>query len=198
MNVKGIYDARKGRLLALLLAAGVFFYLMEGYQLALFDAARERLGMLQSLYSAYPRAFTAGFVLTYSLLAAFFLPVTVVMSLLAGAIFGLIPGAALVAVGNTIAGTANFLLSRRFLYERVQSQYPKEVEKIRGGIAAHGWMYLMLLRLLPLLPAQVVNLVVGALPFRLFTFIWVTLVFSLPMLAFYVSIGTQLSWFREA
>lgn len=167
--------------------------LLQSYYETFFNFISNNLKLLQNYYASFPLIFIAIFLLAYSSLAALFMPVTLIMAIFAGAVFGLTEGLLFITLGNTIAGTANFLISRWVLFERVKENYSNEYSKISSGIEKHGWLYLIFLRLFPFLPAPVINLIVGALPFSLLAFIPITLIFSLPILTAYVLIGVKLA-----
>lgn len=190
---------RRGKytLLLWLLGIFVFFLVMERYQEPVFAYAQASWESLSVQYQAHPVAFSAGFAAVYAAVVASFLPISLVLDLLAGAIFGVVWGTLLTSFGNTIGAVLNFLAARFLLRGKVLRAYPQEMERIKTGIAKDGWYYLMILRILPLVPGQGISVVVGASPFPLSTFAWVTLVFSVPMLAFYVFVGTQLSQLRR-
>lgn len=194
MNIKNIYkESRLKRLVGWLLVITLLFILIGGYQTTLTRFIALHLDVLRNHYADFPRLFSLGYLLTYICLAGCFVPITLTMALLAGAVFGIPAGLIFLSVAYTSAATINFMLSRFFLYKKIHKEYASELQWIDAGIKKYGWLYLIFLRLVPLLPGQVINLVVGALPFRLSIFIPITWIFSLPLLTIYIIISMHLA-----
>ncbi len=166
--------------------------LAEGLRPVLLEILKDKIDVLQQWRSNYPLPTMMGFAVLYTFSATVFLPVHFISAVMAGAVFGIPLGTVLVAVASLSGASANFLLSRYVLYPRVKRNYRRQMKKMVRGLRRYGWMYLAALRLFPGAPATAVNLVAGVLPYRLFTFQWVTLVFSLPLQIFYVSLGLKL------
>ncbi len=134
----------------------------------------------------------AGFLL-YVLVAALSLPGAAVMTLAIGALFGLVTGVILVSFASTIGATLAFLASRYLLREAVQNRFGTKLTAINDGIARDGAFYLFTLRLVPVFPFFLINLLMGltAMPTR--TFYWVSQTGMLAGTVVYVNAGTQLA-----
>ena len=135
----------------------------------------------------------AAFFAVYVAVAAASLPGAAVLTIAAGALFGWLHGTVLVSFASTIGASLAFLLARFALRERLRQRHRERLRKIDAGMARDGWRYLLSLRLVPVFPFFLVNLLAGltALPLR--TFYWVSQLGMLPATLVYVYAGTQLA-----
>jgi pyruvate/2-oxoglutarate dehydrogenase complex dihydrolipoamide dehydrogenase (E3) component/uncharacterized membrane protein YdjX (TVP38/TMEM64 family) len=129
----------------------------------------------------------------YVAVAAMALPGAVVMTLAAGALFGLGWGLLIVSFASTIGATLAFLASRWLLGGWVQSRFGDRLTAMNTGIARDGGFYLFTLRLVPAVPFFAINLAMGLTPIRPWTFYWVSQVGMLAGTLIYVNAGTQLA-----
>lgn len=134
-----------------------------------------------------------GFFVLYVLVTALSIPGAAVLTLAAGALFGLVAGTVLVSFASTLGATLAFLSARFVLRDSLQARYGDRLRSINDGIKRDGGFYLFTLRLVPLFPFFVINLLSGltALPTR--TFYWVSQLGMLPGTLAYVFAGTQLA-----
>lgn len=169
----------------------VFFALGFGEYLAL-DHLKAKQQTFEEFH-AYNRALTLGaYVLLYIGVTALSLPGAAVLTLAAGALFGFLPALLVASFASSIGATAAFLLSRFVLREGVRKRFGKHLEAVDAGIRRDGAFYLFTLRLVPIFPFWVVNLLMGLSPMRMGTFFWVSLLGMLPGTAVYVNAGTRL------
>lgn len=131
--------------------------------------------------------------LIYAAVTALSLPGATIMSLATGALFGFWAGSLLVSFASTIGATLAFLVSRYLLRDRVQQRFGGKLKGINEGVAKEGAQYLFLLRLVPVFPFFLINLLMGLTPMRATTFYWVSQVGMLPGTLVYVNAGTQLA-----
>ena len=115
------------------------------------------------------------------------------MSLVAGALFGVVTGTIIVSFASSIGATLAFLSARFLLRDWVQSKFGERLKAIDDGIARDGAMYLFTIRLIPLFPFFVVNLLMGLTRIKTRTFYWVSQIGMLPATAVFVNAGTQIS-----
>jgi uncharacterized membrane protein YdjX (TVP38/TMEM64 family) len=120
------------------------------------------------------------------------LPGAAIMSLIAGALFGVVTGTILVSFASTIGATLAFLSSRFVLRDWVQGKFGDRLKAIDDGIARDGAFYLFTIRLIPLFPFFVVNLVMGLTRIPARTFYWVSQIGMLPATIVFVNAGTQI------
>ena len=134
-----------------------------------------------------------GFFVIYVAVTALSIPGATVMTLAAGAVFGLLTGTVLVSFASTIGATLAFLLARFLLRDYVEQKFSGAANKVNAGVASEGGYYLFGLRLVPLFPFFVINLVMGVTRLRAMTFYWVSQLGMLPGTLVYVNAGTQLA-----
>ena len=132
------------------------------------------------------------FMVIYVAMAGLSLPGAAIMTLAAGAVFGLPVGLALVSFASTIGATLACLLARFLFRDAVQNRFGKHLARINEGVEKDGAFYLFALRLVPAFPFFVVNLVMALTPIRLWTFYWVSQVGMLAGTAVYVNAGKEI------
>lgn len=180
-------------LVVALLAA--FFLLDLGQYLSL-DYLRERKEALQTLVDANPWLAGGAFFALYVLVTGLSLPGAAVMTLAAGALFGLVTGTVLVSFASTIGATLAFLVARLLFRDAVQRRFGESLAKLNRGVERDGAFYLFGLRLVPAFPFFVINLAMALTPIRTATYYWVSQVGMLPGTLVYVNAGTQLAEVR--
>ena len=188
----------KSKLLVLfVLAAAVaaFFALDLGRYLTL-DFFRSQQAAIDAHVSAHPVQSGLLFFLLYVAVTGLSLPGAAIMTLAAGAIFGLLWGTVIVSFASSIGATVAFLVSRYLLRDWVQGRFGDRLQPINAGIEREGPFYLFALRLVPAFPFFVINLVMGLTPIRTWTFYWVSQVGMLAGTIVYVYAGTKLGEFR--
>ena len=128
----------------------------------------------------------------YILITALSLPGAALMTLLAGTLFGFLVGSVMVSFASTIGATLAFLSSRFLFRNWVESRFQDQIETINKGIQKEGAFYLFTLRVIPLIPFFVINLVMGLTSMRVTTFFLVSQIGMLAGTFIYVNAGTQL------
>jgi pyruvate/2-oxoglutarate dehydrogenase complex dihydrolipoamide dehydrogenase (E3) component/uncharacterized membrane protein YdjX (TVP38/TMEM64 family) len=184
-------------LLALLIVIILFFTLdLEQYLTIAHIKAQQQA--LDQFY-ADNRAFTLlGFFVLYVVITGASLPGAAVLTLAGGAIFGLITGVVLISFASTIGASIAFLVSRYLFRDAVQSRFGGSLKSINDGIDKDGPFYLFALRLVPVFPFFVINLVMGLTRLRLWTFFWVSQLGMFAGTVVYVNAGTQLAQIESA
>lgn len=180
-------------LLVLLVAAiAAYFWFDLGQYLSL-DAFKAQQAQIIAAKDASPLLYIGGFFLIYVIVTALSLPGAAIMSLVAGALFGVVTGTIIVSFASSIGATLAFLSARFLLRDWVQSKFGERLKAIDDGIARDGAMYLFTIRLIPLFPFFVVNLLMGLTRIKTRTFYWVSQIGMLPATAVFVNAGTQIS-----
>ena len=179
-------------LAAVLVAVALFFILGIDEYFSLEYLARQRTALNDTL-QAQPLLSAAGFFLLYIAVTALSLPGAAVMTLAGGALFGFIKGVALVSLASTIGATLAFLLSRLLFRDWLQQRFGDYLASINRGMEKDGVLYLFTLRLVPLFPFFVINLLMGLTPIKARQFFVVSMLGMLPATAVYVNAGTQLA-----
>ena len=144
-------------------------------------------------YYAQKRLLTLGiYFILYVAVTALSLPGAAVMTLASGTLFGFWPALLVVSFASTIGATGAFLASRFLLRDWVQARFGERLKAINNGVEREGAFYLFSLRLVPLFPFFVINLLMGLTSMRTLTFYWVSQVGMLAGTAVYVNAGTEL------
>ncbi|HEX7383785.1 MAG TPA: FAD-dependent oxidoreductase [Burkholderiaceae bacterium] len=176
----------------LALAVAAWFALDLGRFLTL-DALRQRQADFAVLYAAHPVRVVAVFFAAYVALTAVSFPGATVMTLAAGAIFGLVRGTLIVSFASTLGATLAFLAARHLLRDAVRRRFGARLAEIDRGVEREGALYLFTLRLVPLVPFFVINLALGLTAMRTWTYTWVSQLGMLAGTLVYVNAGTQLA-----
>jgi pyruvate/2-oxoglutarate dehydrogenase complex dihydrolipoamide dehydrogenase (E3) component/uncharacterized membrane protein YdjX (TVP38/TMEM64 family) len=185
----------KGRILLLLLivlAIAAFFVFDLGAYLTLANL-KARQAELAAFVEERPAFAVGAFFLLYVAVTALSLPGAAVMTLAAGAIFGLWRGTLIVSFASAIGASLAFLSSRYLLRDWVKARFARRVAAIDRGIERDGALYLLSLRLIPAFPFFIVNLAMGLTAMRLTLFYLVSQAGMLPGTLVYVNAGTQLA-----
>lgn len=179
-------------LLAVLAAVAAFFY-FDLHQWLTLDRLKSSMADLQAWKAQHFALAFAVFFLVYVAVTALSLPGAAVMTLAAGALFGLWWGLLLVSFASSIGATLAFLASRYVLGGGLQAKFGDRLKAVNAGIEKDGAFYLFTMRLVPAIPFFVINLVMGLTKMRASTFYWVSQIGMLAGTFVYVNAGTQLA-----
>ena len=133
------------------------------------------------------------FFILYVVVTAFALPISLLKTLLAGALFGFWPGLILVSFASSIGSTFCFLFSRYALRAYIQKKFSNYLQKINKGIETDGWLYLLFLRLSPIFPFFIINLVFGLTKMKTLEFYIVSQIGMFIATAIFVNAGVQIA-----
>ncbi len=179
-------------LVALVAAVGVFFAFDLGRFLSL-DYLKLSQAAFADLYAQHPWQVAAAYFAIYVAATALSLPGAAIITLAGGAIFGLLWGTVIVSFASTIGATLAFLVSRFILRSTVESRFGQRLAEINRGVEKDGAFYLFTLRLIPVVPFFLINLLMGLTRMKAFTFCWVSQIGMLAGTLVYVNAGTQLA-----
>ncbi|MFP5306647.1 MAG: FAD-dependent oxidoreductase, partial [Gammaproteobacteria bacterium] len=179
-------------LAGLVLLVGLFFAFDLDRYLSLAYLQSQRAAIVD-YRDAHPLATSLGFFAVYVAVTALSLPGAAVMTLAAGAIFGLVWGLVIVSFASSIGATLAMLVARFVARDAIQARYGDRLQAINAGIERDGAFYLFALRLVPLFPFFVINLLMGLTRMRVWTFYWVSQLGMLAGTIVYVNAGTQLA-----
>ena len=154
---------------------------------------KEQQSKIADFRDSSPLQAAAIYFVIYVLVTGLSLPGAAIATLIGGAIFGLLWGTVLVSFASVIGASCAFLVSRHILRDAIQSRYGDRLRTINEGIRKDGAVYLFTLRMVPLFPFFVINLVMGLTPMRLGTYFIVSQIGMLPGTIVYVNAGTQLA-----
>ncbi|MDP1566149.1 MAG: FAD-dependent oxidoreductase [Polaromonas sp.] len=180
--------------IALLLLASIsaFFALDLGRFLSL-AFLKESQSSFQAVFEQHPVRVTLAFFAVYVAVTGLSLPGAVIMTLAAGAGFGLVLGTIVVSFASTLGATLAMLAARYLLRDSIQARFGKRLDEINKGIAKEGAFYLFSLRLIPVVPFVALNLLMGLTRIRTWTYFWVSQLGMLAGTVVYVNAGTQIA-----
>ncbi len=178
---------------AAIAVAAVAFFALGGHRYLTFDSVKSQQATIDGWYSAHPLATALGFFAAYVAVTALSFPGAAIMTLAAGAIFGLVWGTLIVSFASSIGATLAFLASRFLLRDWVQQKFGQQLKTLNEGVKREGALYLFTLRLIPVVPFFVINLAMGLTPIGTWTFYWVSQLGMLAGTLVYVNAGTQLA-----
>ncbi len=179
-------------LVAVVACLAVAFFALDLHHTLTLDGLKSSLGQFEAWRAASPVWVGLGFFVLYVLVTALSLPGAAVMTLAAGALFGLWWGTLIVSFASTLGATAAFLVSRYLLREVVLQRFGQRMKAIDDGVARDGALYLFTLRLVPAFPFFLINLLMGLTRIPTRTYYWVSQVGMLAGTLVYVNAGTQL------
>ncbi len=162
-------------------------------QLLSFENIKKSQNNLQSLINKNYFFYYVIFFIVYIFITTFALPFAAIKTIIAGALFGLIPGVLLTSFASSVGSTLCFLMSRFVLRNYVENKYRKYLEKVNSGIIKDGIFYLFFLRLSPIFPFFIINLIFGLTKMKATTFYIVSQIGMLIGTVVFVNAGVQLA-----
>lgn len=178
-------------LICVVILISLFFSFGFHHYLTL-EVLKSKQEAIQAYYHSNPVSALALYTLIYVVVTALSLPGATVLTLAGGAIFGLLWGIIIVSIASTVGATGAFLAARFLFREAVEQKFSERLKVINAGLAKDGIFYLFTLRLIPLVPFFMINLLMGLTTISTKTFFWVSQVGMLAGTAVYVNAGTQL------
>lgn len=179
-------------LLLLALAIGAFVALDLGRFLS-FEALKASQASFAQQHAERPFTVAAVYFVLYVAATALSIPGATIITLAGGAIFGLWQGLLIVSFASTLGATLAFLASRFVLRDWVEGKFGQRLADINRGVDKEGAFYLFTLRLIPVVPFFLINLLMGLTRMKALTFYWVSQLGMLAGTAVYVNAGTQLA-----
>jgi len=184
---------KKALLVLLAISALVAYFVFDLGQYLSLENFKAQQSEILAAKNAQPAFYIAGFFVIYVAITGLSIPGAAIMTLIAGALFGLLLGTIIVSFASTMGATLAFLGSRYVLRDWVQSKFGARLKAIDDGLAKDGAFYLFTLRLIPVFPFFVINLLMGLTRIRTWTFFWVSQLGMLAGTIVFVNAGTQIS-----
>src|SRR6266446_9476817 len=181
---------------ALLALGAIAWFVLDPGRFLTLDRLHEDQQWLIQRKDADPILFGALFFAVYVLITGASLPGAAILTVAAGALFGLLWGVVPVSFASAIGATIAFVVARYVLRDFVRRHFEKQIEAVDAGMKKDGAFYLLALRLVPIFPFFLINLAMGLTAIRATTFYWVSQVGMLPGTIVYVNAGTQLAQIR--
>lgn len=154
---------------------------------------KEPLDQLKALYENHRLTVIAGYFIVYVLTTSLSIPGASPLSIAGGALFGFWVTTLVVSFASTIGATLACFVSRFLLRDWIQNKFGDKIAKVNEGIEKEGAFYLFTLRLIPIFPFWMINLVMGLTKMSLFKFYWVSQIGMLPGTMVFVNAGKELS-----
>jgi uncharacterized membrane protein YdjX (TVP38/TMEM64 family) len=184
---------KKAILVLVLLGAIVAYFLFDLGQILSLENFKASQADIVAAKDANPALYIAGFFILYVAVTGLSIPGAAIMTLIAGALFGVVVGTIIVSFASTLGASLAFLSARFVLREWVQGKFGERLRAIDEGLEKDGAFYLFTLRLIPVFPFFVINLLMGLTRIKTGTFFWVSQLGMLPATIVFVNAGTQIS-----
>ncbi len=165
---------KKVLILVVIVAAVLAFFLFDLGRYFSLDFVKQSQSRFGQLFAQNPVLVTAAYFIAYVVITALSLPGAAIMTLAAGAAFGMVLGTVVVSFASTIGATLAMLVSRHVLRDTIESRFGRRLGEINKGIEREGAFYLFTLRLIPAIPFFVLNLLMGLTRMKTWTYFWVS------------------------
>jgi uncharacterized membrane protein YdjX (TVP38/TMEM64 family) len=179
--------------IALLLIGFLLFFLSDAHQYFSFTSLQEHHQALTQWTSTHLFTAALSFILIYLIAVAFSFPGATLLTLSGGFLFGIFWGTLFVIVGATLGACIIFLAARYAFGNALASKAGGWVQKMEKGFKKNAFSYLLFLRLLPIFPFWLINIVPGLLNVRLSTFFITTFIGIIPGTVVYAAVGSGLN-----
>jgi uncharacterized membrane protein YdjX (TVP38/TMEM64 family) len=173
-----------------IIAAFKIFDLGQYLSLSYIKASQEKFELL---FTEHPVAVIASYMLIYIFTTSLSLPGAVVLTIGGGALFGLFAGTIIVSFASTIGATLACFVARYLLRDWIQGKFPERIKKVNEGVEREGAFYLFTLRLIPVFPFWMINVLMGLTKMPLARFYWVSQLGMIPGTIVYVNAGKEIA-----
>jgi len=180
-------------IIAIVIAVIVAFKLLHLGDYFTLAYIKESQRKFEILYGEHRLTVIAVYMFIYILVTSLSLPGAVVMTLAGGALFGLVTGTVVISFASSIGATLACTVSRFVLRDWVQGKFGDKLKTVNEGVEKEGAFYLFTLRLIPVFPFWLINLVFGLTKMPLKTFYWVSQIGMLPGTLVFVNAGRELA-----
>ena len=184
---------RRLAILAVLIGAALAYYGFDLGRYLSLDYFKSQQAAIETWRAAQPATAALLYFLAYVAVTGLSLPGAAAMTLVGGAVFGVLWGTVLVSFASTAGATLAFLVSRFLLRDWVEQRFGERLRAVNAGVEREGGFYLLALRLVPAFPFFMINLAMGLTAIRTWTFYWVSQIGMLLGTIVYVNAGTQLA-----
>ena len=153
----------------------------------------QNIAFLENLYSQDPIYFIVLFFLSYILLTTLSLPVALLLGLLSGFIFEVHTAVIIVSFASSFGATLAMLISRYFIKDLIKNKYTDQVSIVNSELDKYGSYYLFALRMSPVFPFFVINVIFGLTNIRVISFYVISQLGMLPATYAIIAIGSELN-----
>ena len=180
-------------LIILLVTAVAAFFLLGFDRFLSIELVKSGQQFFRDYYRTHPFRTMAAYSVFYIFIVMVSIPGTAVLAIAGGTLFGLLNGVILASFSSTVGALFAFFMSRYLFQDWIRSHFGKRLSVIDAGMEKSGVFYLFMLRLVPVFPFFLINLMMGLTRLRPWTYYWISQVGMLPATIVYVNAGTQLS-----
>jgi uncharacterized membrane protein YdjX (TVP38/TMEM64 family) len=173
------------------------YYVFELGTFLNFEWLKDNQRLLETFYLSNSLKVMAGFVALFLVMGLFLLPGATLLSVFSGAVFGLPLGPLLVSLGSTLGAVLAFFVARYILKDWVEKRFEQKLHIIHEGLRESGIYYILVLRLVPLFPFFLVNILMGVSAISWKVFMLGTLLGKLPAICIYANAGSNLADLRS-
>lgn len=184
-------------LIIIFLAAVILFYATGTHEQLDLPHIQKNLDGIRSFHEKNPYTMIMIFMGAYIAITAMSIPGAIVLTLLSGAVFGVWKGTMLVSLASTIGATIAFLMSRYLFRETMLKRFKNQMVTINRKLKENGNHYLFTMRLIPVSPFVVINLMMGLTHVSTWNFIWITFVGMFPGNLVYVYAGRKIAQIKS-
>ena len=188
---------KKATLVLVLLGAIIAYFVFDLGAILSLENFKASQADIVAAKDANPVLYISGFFILYVAVTGLSIPGAAIMSLIAGALFGVLMGTIIVSFASNMGATLAFLSARFVLRDWVQGKFGERLRAIDEGLEKDGAFYLFTLRLIPVFPFFVINLLMGLTRIKTRTFFWVSQLGMLPATIVFVNAGTQISYIES-
>ena len=186
-------NPKKLMVLAVAVCAAIAFVVLDLGQYLSLAYLKQSQQAFQQLFAERPLLVVACYFAIYVLATTLALPGGAILTLAGGALFGLGWGLLIVSFASSIGATCAFLMARFVFRDAVEARFGQRLADINRGVARDGALYLFTLRLIPVAPFFLVNVLMGLTQMKVTTFYWVSQIGMLAGTAVFVNAGTQIA-----
>lgn len=189
---------KKILIIIFIISAVALFFTFELNQYLTLEYLKQSKQSLSELYNNNQAAVIAVYMLIYIIATALSLPGAVPLTLAGGALFGFWRGVIIVSFASTTGATLACFVSRFLLRDLVQNKFGEKLQVINSGIEREGGFYLFSMRLIPIFPFFLINLLMGLTKYPLYKFFLISQVGMLAGTMVYVNAGKELAKINSA
>lgn len=171
----------------------ICFYFSGGYKYLEFNNIKSNLEKMEFFQQKNPFLTLLLFSSLYILITALSIPGAIVLTLLSGTLFGVLWGTLIVSFASCIGASVAFLISRYLFRNLIMDKFENHFHKMNAKLKKSGYTYLFTLRLVPVSPFVLINLLMGLTSIKLWPFFWITYIGMLPGTMVYVFAGSKIS-----
>jgi len=190
-------NALRIALLAVLVVGAAGFFILGGHNALTFDRLVENKDALIGLTDSHPLLASLSFVGVYLILGLFGLPGSTMLNIAAGVLFDFWKGLFLVMVGSTLASSLAFFSFRYLFRSYVEAKVRTRFPKLEEDLEREGAYFVFAMRLFPVIPYSLTNLVLAVSPVRFYTYLLLSLLALSPRYLLYVYAGDNLGDVRN-